>query len=417
MQVKPAQEGAAWTVPDYARFGGRHCQTGSLKNVLAHLGVLNPFTGQAFTEELLLGIGGGIGVSYFQFDFGGKPAAFIGGRYPAKPSGADFIEQICARLGLLTTLYETAGTTKGEQALIDTLRRLIPAIVWGDMPYLPYLALPENAHFGGHTFVVYGLDLDRQLVQIADRGAGPLTAAVDELRAARASKHKPFPPGHKLLAVETAPHTVPAGTLQRAVLRGISDCCRAMRNPPIRNLGLQGLLKWAGLVANAEKPQGWPNAFPPGMPAYGTLMSAYIFIEISGTGGSSFRSMYAAFLHEACAILGIPRLAEAACMYDEGARRWSNLATAMLPDAVPLLGRTRRLLAAKNELFEREGAAALPRMLAINREFDAILTEVRSQFPLQPAELLDLYAGLREKILAVHEAESEAVAVLEAAIR
>ena len=48
-------------VQDYAQFGGKHCETGSLKNVLAHLGVTAPHTGRPFSEEMLLGIGGGVG--------------------------------------------------------------------------------------------------------------------------------------------------------------------------------------------------------------------------------------------------------------------------------------------------------------------------------------------------------------------
>src|SRR5574340_1383780 len=107
-------ETAALAVRNYAHFGGRHCQTGALRNTLAYLGVHDPISGVPLSEELLLGIGGGIGISYFLFEFGKVPFFFIGTRYADKGPGSEFIQQICTRLGIASRLSQTGSAAKGE---------------------------------------------------------------------------------------------------------------------------------------------------------------------------------------------------------------------------------------------------------------------------------------------------------------
>jgi len=64
-----------------------------------------------------------------------------------------------------------------------------------DMPYLKYLQLPFEAHFGGHTVIIAGINEDENVVYIADTGFGTLqTASLFELEEARASEYKLFPP-------------------------------------------------------------------------------------------------------------------------------------------------------------------------------------------------------------------------------
>ncbi len=47
-------------IETYKQFGGKHSETSALKNILAQMNVIAPHTGEPFTEEMLLGIGGGI---------------------------------------------------------------------------------------------------------------------------------------------------------------------------------------------------------------------------------------------------------------------------------------------------------------------------------------------------------------------
>jgi hypothetical protein len=402
-------------VPDYAQFGGKHCETGSLKNVLAYLGVAAPHTGRPFSEEMLLGIGGGIGMSYWLFRFGEMAFFFIGTRYAEKGPGALFLQQVAKRLGIATKVYETSSAKRGAADLEAVLNAGRPAVVWVDMPMLPYLGIPETAHFGGHAIVVYGLDDGRAL--IADRAGRAVGVKDSELAAARASKFKPFPPKHKLMDVDPPANPISSQTLERAVVRGISDCCRQLLHGPIQNIGLQALPKWADLLCNEKNPKGWPNVFRKPVSLYGALMTTFIFIEIGGTGGSAFRSMYARFLSEAAALLKEPRLEKVSCQYWECARLWSGVARAALPDWSPELRETRELLTQKNRAFEAQEAGAMEEIERINRRLDKILTGAMKKFPAADGKIPELLGGLRESILRVYEAEVKAVTALEECIQ
>ena len=124
-----------------------------------------------------------------------------------------------------------------------------------------------------------------------------------------------------------------------------------MLKPPIKNLGLAGIQKWAEVVVK------WPEQFK-GMNLFGALMNGFMYIEIGGTGGSALRSMYAQFLEEASAIMNKPALNEVARMMRQSAAVWSESASGFLPDSWPNLGGTRQLIVEKNKLFEEQKPSA-----------------------------------------------------------
>ena len=49
---------------DYQQIGGKHPETAGYANILAYHGVVAPHTDLPFTEEMILGIGGGLGFAY-----------------------------------------------------------------------------------------------------------------------------------------------------------------------------------------------------------------------------------------------------------------------------------------------------------------------------------------------------------------
>ena len=133
-------------------FVGKHCETTALKRVLDYHGL-------SLSEEMLLGLGGGAGFIYWYMKM--MPSPFVGTRYG---KGTDFPMNIFRRIGGGVTIIETSSPKKGYEELKALLRGGEPAVVYGDMVYLPYLALPEVAHFGGHVIVVFGLDEGRDEV-------------------------------------------------------------------------------------------------------------------------------------------------------------------------------------------------------------------------------------------------------------
>src|SRR5262249_35538047 len=153
-------------VPGYSHFGGKHGESAALKNLLAHVGVVNPCTGAPFTEALCYGIAGGIGAGYSFCPSiprnGLGSGVTVVGRHLAYATDAGWDQGFCARLGIVTRITETAGQGKAHQNLLTELEAGRPTVVWCSRAALPFL--PEylpSAALWMHSFIVYGVDEDR----------------------------------------------------------------------------------------------------------------------------------------------------------------------------------------------------------------------------------------------------------------
>lgn len=370
-------------IDGFNHFGGKHCETTAMRNVLAYHGF-------DVSEEMLLGLGGGVGFIYWYMKL--MQAPLIGTRTGGKDNL--FLKNICRRIGAGVEILETNSESRGYRNLIAQLKKGEPAIVHGDMAYLPYLALPEGVHFGGHMFVVYGIDESKDIIYISDRSQNPLFVRVNDLAAARGSKHPPFPPKHRLLAIS---YQSALEIKEGDILNSIYECCSSMLNPPISNIGIAGIRKWAGLVTK------WPEQFS-GLSLYGCLMNTYMYIEIGGTGGSGFRGMYAAFLDESADITGRKDLAEAAGLFRDCAAKWSAVARCSMPDSDPILGQARKLILKKNKLFEEKGSEGFREMLAINKNLDELQKQVESGYKIKA----EVFKDLQNEILECAELELKA---------
>jgi hypothetical protein len=157
-------------IQGFKPLGGKHCWTVALKNVLDYHGL-------GLSEEMLFGLGGGIGFIYWYMKL--MRAPFIGTRYG---KGVEPLIDTCKRIGAKATIFQTTNVKKGYDELKKDLREGKPTFVFADMAYLPYLALPEVAHFGAHTIVVFGLDEQADKVHIADRCAKPIMISIEDLK-------------------------------------------------------------------------------------------------------------------------------------------------------------------------------------------------------------------------------------------
>jgi hypothetical protein len=286
---------------------GYHCVTNSLAKIFYH-------NNRPLSEDLILGLGAGMGFIYWA-PKGGYP--FVGGRGNNKGFYAD----LGSRTGVKIAEVSTASGKKAEATLIERLKRREPAMVYGDMGYLPWFDMPEGYHFGGHSFVVCGYDGgDRVLVSDMDQRAGGLkkgfyaTATLEQLRKARGSKEKPFPPKNACFDFDFSGYRDPGPDDIRAAIAQAAD---AQLNPPIRNIGIRGIRHAAREI------QRWPGMFD-GESLMMNLFNVYIFIEIGGTGGGCFRYMYARFLQEAAAITGDGRLRDVSVMIDSSGREFTE---------------------------------------------------------------------------------------------
>ena len=397
-------------IADYRQFNAIHWDTGALRNVLAHQGVVAPHTGEPFSEALLFGVAGGISVLYFVFEYEGYPPhVYLGTRSPE-----DLIPTACARLGIPMQTQETASADKAARTLAGALAARQPAMVWAGVGNLPYNGLPLADFPAMFPIVVYGTDEAAGQVQIADRARVPLTVTPAEAgrRSCRAGQHK-----------------APADHVWRTSGPGCPARCRGGGHSRLHYTIHPGLderpqdqlrpgcaAKWAGLIADPRDKKGWPHLFPPGRDLYAALVTIFQAIETMGTGGGAARPLYAAFLDEAAVILDKPALRPVAEAFRADAAQWTALAAAMLPAEVPSFKETRDLLLRRRDLFVTQGMDSLDERRAITARLETIKREMAESFPLNEGDVAAFREELRIQIMAVHDTERAAVVALQEVI-
>ncbi len=281
---------------------GVHCDSSALRDVFECHGF-------RFSEAMIFGLGSGLGFIYWKSKQ--MPYPFAGGRI------GDLDENLCSNLGVTMKVHKTTSRKRAYQALKELISQDVPVLIHVDMPYLKYLGLPEEAHFGAHSVVVAGIDEERGITFIADTAFRDLqTATLKELEEARASKAKPFPAENKWFTFEFPPKLTP---IDQATKNAIRKTVENMLYPPVRNFGVKGIRRFATEIIK------WPKEYPP--EKFPSLYEvAYGFIEEFGTGGGCFRYLYSKFLKEAGEVLEDERLADSSKKYHEVGEKWTHVA-------------------------------------------------------------------------------------------
>jgi len=264
---------------------------------------------------MIFGLGSGLGFVYWH----GKKMVlvsaypFVGGR------ARDTHKNLCSNLGVSVKVNRTSSKTRAYDSLKDLISRNIPVMILVDMPYLKYLRMPEQAHFGAHAVVVAGLDEDKGMVYIADTMfKGLQTATLRELEEARSSTFKPFPPQNRWFTFKFPEKLTP---IEEAIRNAIARTVTSMLYPPIKNLGVKGIYHFASEIVK------WPEMLPPGNELFRQFYEVmYVMMEEDGTGGGLFRYLYSRFLKEAGELLGKKELEELGQRYHEIGQRWTAIA-------------------------------------------------------------------------------------------
>ena len=297
--------------PGFTALDGCHCITSSLARIFH-------WSGHPLSEEMLLGLGAGMGFVYWRMKFGTAESVFVGGRSNLK----NFFKDIGKRTGVVIRENQTSSRTKAEAELLKCLHKQTPVMLGGDMGMLPWFEFPKEYHFGGHTFVACGYDGHDTVLcsDIDQKGSGikkgllaPISLA--QLREARGSTYKPFPPRHLRLAFDFTRFRKPSAAEILAAIRQMID---AELNPPIKNFGVKGMHH------ASQELLKWPSQFSD-FDLRMNLFNLYIFIEVGGTGGGCFRPMYARFLREAAGITGNAALHNSADDFESMGRKFSQI--------------------------------------------------------------------------------------------
>jgi len=395
---------------NYRQFGGMHPETAGIKNVLAYHGLKAPHTGEPFSEAMLLGIGGGLGMGYILWEFqeNDTKAIALGFRnnwqYPER-----FIRGMCERLGVRMGISETAGKKTADKKLREALENKRPCLAWASKSGLPYLHIPEGVgkHWG-HVVVVYGLDEEKGEALVDDRVGKPLRVPIDTFVEAR-NCIPSFK--NRLIWIEDTPKSV---DLETAVWEGLRDCVSHLSKSS-DSFSLPALRKWARTMTDVRNKKGWPLVFAGGQGLFRPLR--FLCETTLGlTGDGPLRGLYADFLEEAAPIVDQPKLNAAAEKYRELEEMWRDLGEAALPNANKTLSRVKEALKEKHELLWGEDAPDPERIEALNEEIYSAHKNLNESFPMNERRTLEFFGKLQRRLIALFKAEREALKALRVAV-
>jgi len=269
---------------------GGHCGTTALRDLLG-------FYGHELTEEMVFGLGAGIGFTYYHRpDM--EPPVYIGGRIH------NLEEHLCRNLGIGMEVNSGLGDRESWLAVKEMLDEGVPTMVHADVYHLDYLR--AKRHFSGHRIILVGYDEEREVAFVADNDRDSIQeCSLASLALARSAV---FPP-------QSADNTfyrfsVPQrlNSLSRAIPAAIAKVIRFnLRLPPERAAftynGAEVVRGVQGLERFADSMPRWPEEM--GKDTLSLLCkSIYVSAEKGGTGyGGNFRRLYGRFLKESAGVL------------------------------------------------------------------------------------------------------------------
>jgi Domain of unknown function (DUF4872)/Butirosin biosynthesis protein H, N-terminal len=393
----------------HGRLRGRHPDTAAVARLLAALGVTDPASGQPLSEPMVLGVGGGIGVAYFVFEYEDLTTLYLGGRLNPFVAKQDPTEAALARLGVPAQVRRTTSPAAAERQLRAALDQGRPVIATVDMAALRYRAVPAEPR--GMTPQEVLVELRDGEPVLWDLAPAPIPVTWAELAEARAGVRSVK---HRLVVADAPAAPV---DLAGAAAAGIADTWAGMLDPPRRNFGVAALAKWAELLAAPRDPKGWPRLLAAPGRQFQFLTWLYDWVETAGTGGGFFRAMYAAFLEEAAGPLRRPELARLAGDYRKLAAAWTALAeAAVAADGDGPLATAAALLTTRRRLVTERGADAAAELAAVQSLLAGLARETTDPQPLDPAALAALLADLRDRVAVLADAEEATASALRAAV-
>ena len=122
------------TVDNFQPAGGMHCITNAMKQIFN-------FYGHPLSEEMLFGLGEGLDFAYINM----AHSPMVSGRSKI----IEFEGILSKRLGVGMKFRKGRDNNKSFEAARKMIDDNQPVLIYADMPYLPYMSLDPDSHFGG----------------------------------------------------------------------------------------------------------------------------------------------------------------------------------------------------------------------------------------------------------------------------
>lgn len=387
---------------NYRPAGGTHPESATIASALAYAGAVAPHTGKPYSEELLFGIGGGIGLGYTLWEFKKCDAAVVTLGFQHRWNAPrEYTDAICSRISARHAFFETGGVKTAEKHLAQALAAGRPAICWVDQGNLPYLHLAkEFSGCFGWMVIAYGLD--EKSVLIDDLGKKPFLLTREQFQVARKriASHK-----NRVLVVE--PPQGPA--LEQAIVDGIRDCVEQLTEKS-ESIGLGAIEAWARAMTDRKAKKAWPEVFAEGVGLYGALVGVHESICHLGADGAGLRSMYADFLTEASRVLDDKALGKVSRKYRAVAKQWSRLSEIVLP--AELFSETLDLIEKKHVILRTKGQTGLEELQRYSDRLEALRLAYNKSCPLGEKARYAIFGEIAAQLEDIHKSEVDAVALL-----
>ncbi|MBU4195037.1 MAG: BtrH N-terminal domain-containing protein [Actinobacteria bacterium] len=299
-------------IEEFPHRPGGHCSSTALRDLLG-------FYGHDLTEEMVFGLGAGIGFIYFHHpDM--KPPVYIGGRV------FNLEEHLCKHLGIGMEVVSGMGADDGWLAVKEMLDQGVPTMVHADVYHLDYLR--AKRHFGGHRIVLVGYDEEREVAFVADNDRDSICeCSLASLARARSAAFLPQPADNTFYRFGVPERLTP---LSRAIPPAVARAVRFnLHLPPERASfncdGVEVVRGVPGLERFALAMGGWPDEMDEDTLSL-LCKSIYVSAEKGGTGyGGNFRRLYGRFLNESAEVLSSPGLGRAGDEFIAIGDTWTSL--------------------------------------------------------------------------------------------
>lgn len=274
---------------------GGHCSSTALRDILR-------FYGHDLTEEMVFGIGVGLGFVYYT-NARMNPPVYVGGRI------FNLEEHLTRHLGIE---MEVVSGIDDERAWLEVKAMIdsgIPVMVHADVHYLDYLR--AKIHFSGHRIVIVGYDEERGIAYIADNDRDEIQeCSLESLRKARSASFLPQPADNTYYRFKIPDKLKP---LREAIIPAIDKVVKYNLRLPAEKavMSLDGAFMVRGIEGVrylAEAMNYWPDEYEREKLVL-LCKNIYVTAEKGGTGyGGNFRRIYGRFLLEASEIFRETRL-------------------------------------------------------------------------------------------------------------
>lgn len=286
-------------IEGFSPFQGEHCETTAMGNLLQ-------FAGVRLSEPMLFGLGQGLGFIYW--DSKGMDFPFVGGRVKQDELAAC----LASRLNLTLKVQETSSVEKAWKNVQVFIESGTPVGLKLDSYYLDYFT--NKVHFAAHYAVIYGMDDEYAYMADTRQQGTLLKTRLTQLAMARNAKG-PMSSRNRSFTIEPVRTQPP---LEPAIRTSLSKNAHDYLNPPIRNIGNQGILKMSKEILK------WPSR---SKNLEHDLCLTALLMERAGTGGALFRNLYRDFLKECVDLLGDPHIEQAYLAFTEIAPMWVNVSS------------------------------------------------------------------------------------------